>query len=70
MLYLVTQKGKERRIMAKFEDSEVTTAVDMASDLVKKNSVSCMIYLGNSNGGKPLLLKKVGKDWRGKVKVI
>ena len=56
--------------MAKFEDSEVTTAVDMASDLVKKNSVSCMIYLGNSNGGKPLLLKKVGKDWRGKVKVI
>lgn len=72
MLWVVTQHGRDkgtREAVAKFEDAGMEAATAMASQIVTHNKVSALIFLKQENKQKPLILRRIWRNWRGGLNV-
>jgi len=72
MIWVVTQYGRDkktRKRVGKFDDDALADAVELAVNIVNHNRVSCFVLLRYRPGENALLLKKVYKNWLGKVRI-
>lgn len=74
MLWVVTQRGRDkesRKVVGKFEDADMEKAMEtatvLAERIVSHDKVSALIFLRNDNKEKPSLLRRVYRNWKGKV---
>jgi len=69
-LFVVAVKGKARKVVSKFNDDSLDTAIALGKSVVSHNKVKVQIMLRDGERDKPLMVKQIQKDWRGRARVI
>jgi len=60
---------REIKVVSRFSDESMDTAIALGEDIVAHQRVKVVIGLKSSNDEKSIILKRIRRNWLGKVTV-